>query len=161
TITTNGHSDSTSYGQNSTASSVASALAAAINGDSAAPASASASNSVLTLISRTTGTASNYTFSTASGTGDATHFSGSSFAASPASGSLAGGTNAGPSIYDQGSCTVTINGTAYSKSYNQGDTASTIAAGLASTISGGALATATASGGTISLTAKTTGTATN
>src|SRR5262249_24453689 len=55
----------------------------------------------------------------------------------------------------------TINGTPYPKSFGQGDDINTIASGLASVISAGSLASATASGGTISLTAKTSGQGTN
>src|SRR5262249_53846676 len=161
TITVNGHADSAGYGVGSTPATIASGLAAAINADSAAPVTASASGSVVTLTSKITGTAGNYTFSTTSATNDIADFGGPSFAASPVSGSLTGGTNAGPPVYDHGTCTVSVNGTAYNQGYNQGDTPSTIASGLASTISTGAWAPATASGATISLTAKTGGAASN
>lgn len=160
TVIVNGHSDAWSYGQGSTTATIASGLASTINGNSAAAVTASASGSVLTLTSKVTGTAGNQAFST-SVTYDNGNFSSPSFGVSPASGSLTGGTNAGPTIYDHGSCTVTLNGTQYSKSYGQGDTPASIASGLASTISAGTLANASASGATISLTAKTTGVSTN
>src|SRR5437868_12973029 len=55
TATVNGFSKSTSYGQGSTASSVASGLAAAFNGDGTAPVTASASGAALALTSKATG----------------------------------------------------------------------------------------------------------
>jgi RHS repeat-associated protein len=160
TVIVNGHSDAWSYGQGSTTATIASGLASAINGDPAAAVTASASGAVLTLTSKVTGTAGNQAFSVPV-TYDNGNFSFPSFGVSPASGSLTGGTNAGPTVYDHGSCTVTINGTAYSRSYTQGDTSATIASGLASTIAAGTLANASASGATISLTAKIGGASTN
>src|SRR5262249_57041998 len=80
---------------------------------------------------------------------------------SPAAGSLAGGLDAGPQVYDHGTCTVTVNGTPYSRNFGQGDDPSSIASGLTGVITGGNFVTATANGATISLTAKNGGAARN
>jgi RHS repeat-associated protein len=76
---------------------------------------------------------------------------------------LTGGTDAfaGNTVYDAGSCTVVISGTSYSASFGQGSTTSSIAAALASAINGGSLASASASGATIAITAKAVGTTSN
>ena len=160
-VTVNGFSVSASYGSSSTGATIASALASAFNGNSSSPVTASASSATLTLVSKATGTASNYAFSSSSSTSDPTDFGGPSFAVSPVSGSLAGGANQGPPIFDSGTCSATINGTAYSTTFGQSDTTSTIASRIATAISAGTLVSATASGATVSLTAKTTGSATN
>jgi RHS repeat-associated protein len=59
-VTAQGHTDSVSYGSGSTPANLASALAAAINTDSAAPFTASSSGAVLTLNSKATGFAADY-----------------------------------------------------------------------------------------------------
>jgi RHS repeat-associated protein len=58
---------------------------------------------------------------------------------------------------DAGSVTITVNGTAYPTTYGGSDTASTIATRLATGISGGSWANASASSGTVTITAKSTG----
>lgn len=55
-ITTNGFTVSTSYGQNSTSTTIASALAAAFNGNSSSPVTASANRTVVLLFTKTAGT---------------------------------------------------------------------------------------------------------
>jgi RHS repeat-associated protein len=66
-------------------------------------------------------------------------------------------------VWDTGSVSLTVNGYTNSASYGRNDTPSTIAAGLATVINGdpGASVTASASGATVTVTAKTTGAATN
>jgi hypothetical protein len=71
---------------------------------------------------------------------------------------FSGGQNAS-STPDTGNVTITINGTPYTTSFGSGDTSSTIASQLATAISGGSYANASASGGAINLTSKTPGTA--
>jgi RHS repeat-associated protein len=64
-------------------------------------------------------------------------------------------------MYDTGTVTITINGTAYSTTYGGSSTSGSLASSLASLISQGSLAAATVSGSTVNITAKTTGTASN
>jgi RHS repeat-associated protein len=71
-----------------------------------------------------------------------------------------GGQNASTNP-DAGTVTVTLNGTAYQTTYGASDTAGSIATRLAGLITAGSWANASASGGTITLTTKTGGTATN
>jgi RHS repeat-associated protein len=86
-----------------------------------------------------------------------------SFPPTPSGTTLTGGTDAfaGNTVYDSGTCTVTINGTQYRVNFGQGSSTSSIASALASAINGGSLASASASGATISLKANATGTASN
>jgi RHS repeat-associated protein len=161
TITVNGHSDSATYRQGSDTTTIATGLAAAINGDSASPVTATVSGSTLTLTSKATGAASNYAFSGSSATSDPSDFGGPSFASSPTSGALSGGADSGPLVYDSGTCSATINSTTYNVGFGQSDTTATIASKLATTVNAGSWASASASGSTVSLTAKTTGSATN
>jgi RHS repeat-associated protein len=158
-ITVNGFTASESYGASSTTASVASDLTNALNASSS-PVTASLNGSTITIISKATGAGSNYSFSATSVTNDVNDFGGPSFVPSPTGGTLSGG-GGSATVYDSGTCTVTVNGTAYGTAFGQGDTTSTIASGLAGAISGGTLASATSSGGTISMTAKQTGAATN
>ena len=159
TITVNGHATSTGYSQGDTASSVAASLASAINADSAALVNASASGTTVTLAARAAGASTNYTFSTSAATSDASNFFTSSFSAGPASGSLAGGHDAG--VPDTGTITTTINGTNYQVSYGGGDTGTSIASRLATAMAGNSWVTAVAAGNQINLTSKTAGSAGN
>jgi RHS repeat-associated protein len=163
-ITANGHSNTVTYANGSSASTIASALASAINGDSGASVTASASGAVVTLTSKTTGTGGNYSFSATSWTTDTTgHFGGPSFGASPSGNILTGGGPATSSTYDTGSVSVTIDGTQVSVTYGSSSTASGIASALTSAINSASMThvTASASGTTITLTASTSGAATN
>jgi RHS repeat-associated protein len=151
------------YGRFDTAATVAWALSCAFHNDTASaadascPVSAGTSNQVV-LTARATGTASDYSFTTSSATDDgSTNFFNPSFTATPASGAFSGAQNAS-STPDTGSVTVTLNGTPYSTSFGSGDTSSAIVSRLATAISAGPYASATASGGTVNLTSKTSGT---
>ena len=161
-LTVNGVSASCTYSQtsNTTSTAMAGCLASAITNATNSPVAATGSGSTINMTSRVAGSSGNYAFSVTSNW-NTVYFSSAAYSGSPASGNLSGGTDAGPTIYDAGTCTVAINGTQYSKTFGQGDTTSTIASGLAGVISGGSLASATASGATISLTAKSGGTASN
>lgn len=158
-ITVNGFTASANYGASSTTASVALDLTNALNASSF-PVTASLSGSTITIISKATGAASNYSFSTTSGTNDVNDFGGPSFVPSPTGGTLSGGGGSN-TVYDSGTCTVTVNGTAYSTTFGQGDTTTTIASRLASAVSAGTVASATSSGGTISMTAQQSGAATD
>jgi RHS repeat-associated protein len=97
-VTVNGSQYSVSYGQNSTPSSLASALAQAINGSSSPPVTASANGSVVSLTSVTTGAATNYSLSATSSTSDPSQFSSPSFTAAPSGSTLTGGAGSGSSL---------------------------------------------------------------
>jgi RHS repeat-associated protein len=171
TISVNGHPNSTSYGSASTPNSIASALASAINGDAGAFVNASASNAVLSLVARQTGTSTNYSWSISSSSADPTDFGAAgSFHASPASGALTGGAtgSGGTTVYDAGTVTVTIGAFVASASYGQGgnSTAVLVAAALAGSGSAGlsragSPVSAVASGANITLTYNTQGPAGN
>jgi len=155
-ITVNGHTDTYNYGRLDTAASVASGLGSAINGDSASPVTASVSGSVVNLTAKTTGTVSNYSLSSSTGESDPGDFGSGSFSGATSGATLTGAQNAS-STPDTGTVRATVNGTQYSVSYGAGDTASSIAGRLATAISAGSYASASASGGTISLASKTAG----
>ncbi len=153
TVTVNGHGDSTTYGQGSTASSICSGLASAISGDGSAYVAATCSGSTLAVTSKQTGSGANYPFSVTI-TYDSTDFSSPSFSASPSGGNLSGGADA-TTIYDHGTVTVTVNNSPVgSTSYGQGDTASSIVSRLASSIGNpcpNGTVQASASGSTLAL----------
>ena len=123
TITVNGHSTSTVWGNNTlTSASAAAALASAINADSAAAASASASGSNILLTAKTTGTASNYSLSVSVSHTATSSFPSASFSLSAGS-ALGGGANAVMStVYDTGIMTLTVGGVSQSVPYGQGST---------------------------------------
>lgn len=160
TITVNGFAASATYGQASTAQTVASSLNTALNGSSS-PVTSTVSSAVLTLTAKATGAATNYSLSTSS-TYDSSHFSGPSFTAALPSGSaLSGGADAKPpTIFDSGSVWVTVNGTQATASYGQGDTTASVAQKL-QTAMASLPVTVSLSGSTLNLTAKTNGSATN
>jgi RHS repeat-associated protein len=93
-ITINGYRQSVPYSQGSTASGIASSLINAFNNDPASPVTASGGTTI-TFTSKQVGSGSNYGFST-SVTYDTRDFTQPSFAASPTSGSLTGGSNGTP-----------------------------------------------------------------
>ena len=95
TVTVNGFQGQASWGQNSTASGVASSLASALN-VSASPVTASANGGVVTMTSKVTGAASNYSLSLTSNWGPSQYFSGPSFTAALSGSTLTGGTDASP-----------------------------------------------------------------
>src|SRR5207245_763303 len=98
-------------GQGDTPSTIATNLVSQINGDSAAFVTATASAATISLTSKATGAATNYSFSTSSITNDPTDFGGPSFVALPSSGALTGGSdNVYTTVYDGGSSTITVNG---------------------------------------------------
>src|SRR5580704_2454848 len=107
-----------------------------------------------------TGASTNYSLSSSS-TYDSTDFSNASFTSSNSGSTLTGGHDAGATTYDSGSVWITINGTQYSVSYGQGSSSSSVASALASVISAGSLANASANGSSVSITAKINGAATN
>ena len=145
---------SVSFSSGSTAASVASALAAAFHNDAAASADAVVSPTIPTrvmLTARGIGVSTNYALSANPSQAAATDFYATAFGPT-----LTGGRDPSSSP-DTGSVTITVNGTPYQTTYGGSDTTSSIATRLATAISGGAWANASASGGTVTLTAKATG----
>jgi RHS repeat-associated protein len=103
-ISVNGYSKSTTYGQASTSSSVASALARGFNADSASPVNAYPSGSTIQFVAKATGSVTNFPVSTncVTNTGGFTHASfywtssaPSSTTCPTGSGALSGGADGG------------------------------------------------------------------
>jgi RHS repeat-associated protein len=158
-ITVNGVQKSVTYSHFSTPTTIATALAAAFHNDGSAPADATSSGAVVTLTARATGAATNYPLSVAVSTSDPTDFAVPSFSAVKSGANFTGGHDGG--VSDTGSVTISVNGANYSTTFGAGDTASSIAGRLASTINNGTLTYATASGSTVNLTSKVAGGNTN
>src|SRR5262249_52373797 len=116
-IAVNGHNDSVFWSSAATSASIASALASQINGDSGAAVNATASGNIVSLTTRATGVASNYTLASSTAY-DTAHFSASSFGTGNSGTTLAGGKNAVyNTVNDSGTVTLTVNGTSYGVSY--------------------------------------------
>ena len=164
-ITVNGHTDSSTYYQGVTSASMAAALAAAINADSASVVTASASANVVTLSAKVGGTAGNADTLAASSNYSSSYFTAPSFSAAVSGVNLTGGANAvaGTTVYDAGTVTATINSVAASYAWGNGSTSATIASGLAAAITAkdSSFLAASASGSVVSLTSTGTGTGTN
>jgi RHS repeat-associated protein len=158
-ITVNGVQKSVTYSHFSTPTTIATALAAAFHNDGSAPADATSSGAVVTLTARATGAATNYSLSVAVSTSDPADFAGPSFSVAKSGGNFTGGHDGG--VSDTGSVTISVNGTNYSTAFGAGDTASSIAGRLASTVNSGTLTYATASGSNVNLTSKIAGGNTN
>ena len=102
TITVNGFPETVSYGQTSTTTGLASALASAFHNAGSSPVDATSSGSTLTVTARATGESTNYPLITASAT-NSSSFTGTSFPIT-APGTLTGGADAqysyhGPPLY--------------------------------------------------------------
>ena len=82
-----------SYGQSSSANSIASALSSLLNG-TGSPVTASASGGTITLTSRVTGSSTNYSISASSSNNDPTNFPSPSFYPSVSGPTMTGGTDA-------------------------------------------------------------------
>ena len=95
-ITVNGAQCSVSYGQSSTATSLASSLAQAINGNSGFPVTATASSTTVSLASKSTGSSTNYSLAVGSSTNQSSSFSQPSFSVAASGGSMVGGGNGAP-----------------------------------------------------------------
>jgi RHS repeat-associated protein len=159
TFTINGHADAYTFGANDTTATIASSLAANINGDAGAFVNASASGATVFLTSRTTGSATNYSLTSS------VSESMGSFGATPTGAALAGGQAAvNTTIYDSSSCTITANGHGDSSSWSgSATTPAGIATALATAINADSLASvnASASGNIVNLTTRSTGTISN
>jgi RHS repeat-associated protein len=96
-IAVNGTQYSVSYGQGSTATSLAGSLAQAINGSSGSPVTATAASTTVSLASKGTGPSTNYSLAVGSSTNQGSSFSQPSFTAADSGGTMSGGAN-GPAI---------------------------------------------------------------
>jgi TPR repeat protein len=90
-ITVNGFTKSVTYSSTSTPTTIAAALANALNIDQNSPVRGSPNGTLLTLFAKGMGTATDYSLSATSATSDPTYFTGSSFAAAVSGSSLTGG----------------------------------------------------------------------
>ena len=168
-MTVNGVTQSVAYGQSSTPSSIAAALAATFSSNGTF--NVTASGNVVTAHALTAGAGGNaITLSSASATNDFADFGGPSFSATASGAHLTGGTDdVFTTVYDTGTVRVsfTANGTQYSKSvtYGQTDTGSTLVQALQRAFSSdatmNALVTAGANANTLTLTTIATGAAAN
>jgi RHS repeat-associated protein len=156
-VTVDNFTATANYGQGSTTSTLTTALAAALNASNS-PVTAKASGSRLTITSKASGPSGDYSYTTSavyvvSWTGTNTP----DFSAGT-NGSLAGGAN-GPTIYDSGTISATVNNAIATVSFGQGSTTSTIASALASALQSqaGSFLSASASGGTVTLQSLATG----
>ena len=118
---------SISYGQGDSWQSVLNNLANTFASD--AYVAASVSGSTLTLTARTAGAATNYSFTAGSSTNRSDLFQ-PSFAISPTSGALTGGSD--NFLDDAGTISININGYSQQANYSQGSTSSSLANALAS-----------------------------
>jgi RHS repeat-associated protein len=170
TITINGIASTAAYGQTSTTTTLATALAAAINsGGASAYVSASASGAVVSLTAKNVGSAGNsISVSFSASTDDSFDFPASSFSGSVTA--MHGGVNANPgtTVYDSGTVTLTIGSFQASASYGQSgnSTAALVASALAGSGAtglsrAGSPVTASASGATITISAAGVGAAGN
>lgn len=162
-VTVNGFQASASYGQGSTSASVANAIANVLNTNGASPVTASVSGSTISLTAKTSGASTNYSLSSGSSTSQSGTFSQPSFTVSVSGSNLTGGTNSTPTVYDSGSVWVTVNGAQKSTGYGQGSTSTSVATALRDAINadGSYPVSASLSGATLSLTAKSAGASTN
>jgi RHS repeat-associated protein len=166
-VIVNGGTASASFGQSSTTTSVAQALASSLNAITATTnVTASSSGSTISLQTTTTGSASNYPLST-SVTYDSGDFSSASFSGTPSGSALTGGANpnGAGAVYDSGTITLTVNSSpvvSSTASYGQGDTADTIATKLAQNLPSNSAVSVSKNGtGTLTITALQTGSSTN
>jgi RHS repeat-associated protein len=90
-VTVNGFQSLVSYGQGSTPSTVAGAIASAFNSNNSSPVTASVNGAVLTITSKTAGPTTNYPLSSGSSTSQPTIFTHPSFSASVSGSTLTGG----------------------------------------------------------------------
>jgi RHS repeat-associated protein len=167
TLVVNGTTVSTNYGANGSSAIVAGALVSALNSPTVG---ATVSGSTITFKAKTAGTAANgivisgSSVTTNTGTyrnaqgGYSQLFTQSSYTWYPSSTSLSGGASPG-TTYDTGTVTVSIDGTAVgATSYGNGSSTATLASALASSINGnsGSVVNGSASGGSLTLTCRST-----
>jgi RHS repeat-associated protein len=134
-VTVNGFQATYLYGENDTPSTIASGLAAALNGGSS-PVTATAGGATLSMTSKASGSATNYSLSASSATDDLTDFGVPSFTASASGSSLTGGVDGTPAVSDSGTVTVSVGSNSATASYGNGTGQDTSAAAVASDLAG-------------------------
>jgi RHS repeat-associated protein len=143
--------------QYNTATTLATALASALNASNSPVTATSSSNEVL-ITAKGFGSSTDYSLSV-SWTYDTEHFTQPSYTETTSGSTLTGGTTT--TVYDTGSVTATVdNGDTSTKSYGSSSSGSALASALASALNG-SLVTATASGSIINITSVATGSDTN
>jgi RHS repeat-associated protein len=140
-----------------TAANMASQFAAGLN-QSGSPVTATLSGVNLTLTSKTTGTAANYSISSTS-TYDTTDFNAPAFSFSALPAAMAGGTGGPTTVYDQGTVSITVGGHTTHASWGSSDTPLTVASNVAAAINADSSANVTASAwsGQLTVTSKVAG----
>ncbi|MGO9317041.1 MAG: RHS repeat-associated core domain-containing protein [Terracidiphilus sp.] len=138
-VTVQGFTSSANYGGGSTTATLASALAAGFN-VSGSPVTAAASGGFLTITALTTGSASNYTFSTSSSSNPdftvvgtaatSPSYSWTQYGVFNSTGTFTGGWNAG-TYYDAGTITAAVSDTTAQVNWVQGSTPASLASSLA------------------------------
>jgi RHS repeat-associated protein len=100
TITVGSGHETVNYGQNSTPSSITSALVSAFNNDQSSLVTATVFNgTTVNLTSKAGGSGTDYTLSASSSTGQGQYFSSSSFGGSPSGGTMTGGESGEATVY--------------------------------------------------------------
>jgi RHS repeat-associated protein len=162
-VTVNGFVGYGSYGAvTDTPTIVAASLASSLN-RSGSPVTATYSGPTVTLTSKATGAAVNYSLSYASNYDD-NYWSTPAFTFTTAPSAMSGGHDATYTTgYDSGTVSATINSHTATVSWGNGSSSSTIASALASAISStdSSFLTATSSGGVVNLASLGTGSTTN
>jgi RHS repeat-associated protein len=164
-VTVNGLQKSASYGGSSNVSaSLASTIASAFNGDVSSSVTASPSSNTITFTAKTSGTSTNYAFSSTSTWNSGQGFTSAAYTVSPSSGNLSGGHDAAyTTTYDSGNVSITVNGFGKSVTFGQASTSDSIATALRNAFNSDTASpvSATGSSGQVTLTSKLTGSATN
>ena len=160
-VTVNGFQAAVGYGQSSTNSSVASAIANILNTNGSSPVTASLAGATLTLTAKTSGSNTNYSLSSGAYSYQSGVFGSGSFSVSVSGGTLTGGTGLGTTTYDTGTVWVTVNGYQASATYDQNSTASGLAGTIANALNASGAVVASSSGSSITITATAAGSNTN
>lgn len=163
-VKVNGTTFSATYSQNSTALTITTTIANAINSSlnpqvNATATSSTTTTAILGLTATASGAFTNYPL-TLSVAYDTSNFSVASFTVTSPNSTLTSGTDGTSGVYDTGSVWIKVNGVQGSAGYGAGDTAVTVAQKLQSNM-GSLPVNVSLSGSTITLIAKTTGSGTN
>ncbi len=159
TVSLDGTNTSVPYSQGDTTTTIAQKLESALSSSSLV--SVSLSGTTINLSTKQKGASTNYPLS-ASVSYNSSVFSQASFTATASGSALSGGSDAnGTPVYDRGSVTLTINGTAETVNYGQNDTSASVAGNLASAFSGNSQVTVSASSTTLTIAAKSAGASTD
>lgn len=157
TATINGVQYTSGYSEGSTPDTIASALASTISGGAYVNASSNGTN-VISLVAKTKGSATNYTLTVTSATGNPQYFGSPSFSGTPSGSTLTDGSNG-----DSGTIEASIDGCDGTYNYGPTDTASSVAQQLSNSITQNcsSLVSATPHDNAVSLTSAQPGSTTN